>query len=92
MARVVFALSAVIICARLVEGQRRQFLQDVIRRIRGYPRHRSSSPSWGGERQFEIIGTGRLPIQNQRYGSQLEDGRKDLENTPRPEYLGRNKP
>jgi hypothetical protein len=84
MARVVWVLIAMIICAQLVKGQRRQFLQDVIQGIRGYPRHRSSSPSWGGERQFEIIGTGRLPIQDQRYGSKLEDGRKGLEISPNP--------
>jgi len=47
-----------------VGGQRRQFLQDIIQRLKSSPRHQSSSPSWFGERQFEVIGTGRLPLQS----------------------------
>ena len=58
-------------------------------RVKSYPSHRSSSPSWGGERQFEIIGTGGLPIQNQRYSSQGE--RSTLRLTPRPGPVRRKK-
>ena len=47
-----------------VGGQRRELLQDIIQRIKSSPRHQSSSPSWFGERQFEVIGTGRLPLQS----------------------------
>ena len=54
-------------------------------RVKSYPSHRSSSPSWGGERQFEIIGTGRLPIQHQGFSTQEE------RLSPRPGPVRRNK-
>ena len=97
---VVCALCLVFTCAGLVEGQRRQFLQDVIQRIKSSPKHQSSSPSWFGERQFEVIGTGRLPLQSQRYHV-LTDIRKtgsgDRQRGPHAlarkdlDYLGRDK-
>merc|ERR1711892_141976 len=52
---------------RLASGQRRQFLKDVIEKIKNSPRHRSISPSYNGERQFDVIGTGRLPLENHSY-------------------------
>ena len=40
-------------------------IQDLIQRLRSSPRN-SASPSWSSDRQFEVIGTGRLPLQSHR--------------------------
>ena len=85
MVGAVCLLSMLIICTGMVGCQRRNVLQEAMKRVKSYPSHRSSSPSWGGERQFEIIGTGRLPIQDQRYSAQ--GGRL----TSRPGAVRRNK-
>jgi len=63
----------------IVEGQRRQFLQDVIQRIKSSPKHQSISPSWFGERQFDVIGTGRLPLQSHNLGTDREVAEDDIE-------------
>ena len=89
MVGAVSLLSMLIICTGMVGCQRRHVLQEAMERVKSYPSHRSSSPSWGGERQFEIIGTGGLPIQNQRYSSQGE--RSTLRLTPRPGPVRRKK-
>jgi hypothetical protein len=62
-----------------VEGQRRQFLQDVIQRIKSSHKHQSSSPSWFGERQFEVIGTGRLPLQSHNLNADSDVLERDIE-------------
>lgn len=63
-------LFIVLVCAayevKQVTAQRRHILQDLINRIKSSPRHQSSSPSWFGERQFDVIGTGTLPLQSHR--------------------------
>ena len=69
-------LSLVVVCmvwgVGQVGGQRRQFLQDIIQRLKSSPRHQSSSPSWFGERQFDVIGTGRLPLQSHNLDTDSE--------------------
>jgi hypothetical protein len=63
-------ISCVVVLCGVVQGQR--FLQEIIERIKSSPRHQSSSPSWFGERQFEVIGTGRLPLQNHNLDTSSE--------------------
>ena len=47
-----------------ITGQRRQFIADLINRYKTSPRRQSISPSWSSDRQFDVIGTGPLPLQN----------------------------
>eukprot|EP00090_Calanus_glacialis_P003612 TRINITY_DN12654_c0_g1_i1.p1 TRINITY_DN12654_c0_g1~~TRINITY_DN12654_c0_g1_i1.p1 ORF type:complete len:479 (-),score=119.68 TRINITY_DN12654_c0_g1_i1:41-1477(-) len=76
----VFVCTVCTICGVCqVVGQRRQFLQDVIQRIKSSPKHQSSSPSWFGERQFEVIGTGRLPLQNHHSNAESDVIERDIE-------------
>jgi len=50
-----------------VSAQRRTQIQDLIARLRNTPRRESISPSFSSNRrQFDVIGTGRLPLQNHR--------------------------
>ena len=49
-----------------VTAQRRQFIQDLIARLKNSPGPRSSSPSWSSDRQFEVIAPGHLPLQNHK--------------------------
>ena len=75
-------------------GQRRLFLKNVIEKIRNSPKHESLSPSFNGERQFEVIGTGRLPLENHSYqqGSEIfyQEYRKADQTIkkPGPSFLG----
>ena len=77
-------------------GQRRRFLKNVIEKIRNSPKHESFSPSFNGERQFEVIGTGRLPLEHHSYqrGSEIfyQEYRKADQTTkkPGPSFLGTN--
>ena len=69
MKRVIILISI----AHLAAGQRRRFLKDVIEKIRNSPKHNSISPSFNGERQFEVIGTGRLPLEDHSFQLQKAD-------------------
>jgi len=59
----------------LVAGQRKNFIQNLVSQLKNSPRHKSASPSFNGERKFDVIGTGELPLQSDRKisesGSQL---------------------
>ena len=59
----------------LVVGQRKNFIQNLVSQLKNSPRHKSASPSFNGERKFDVIGTGELPLQSDRKisesGSQL---------------------
>jgi len=56
-------------------GQRKNFIQNLVNQIKSSPRHKSASPSFNGERKFDVIGTGELPLQSDieisESGSQL---------------------
>ena len=56
-------------------GQRKNFIQNLVSQIKSSPRHKSASPSFNGERKFDVIGTGELPLQSDikisESGSQL---------------------
>ena len=56
-------LLAVIAIFAPCHGQRR--IQDIIQSIKASGKTRSISPSFNGERKFEIIGTGGLPLQSE---------------------------
>ena len=75
---VVCSLCAVMICVMMVEGQRSHLLQDVIQRIKSYPRHKRISTSWKGERKFEVIGKGRLPLQTKKYLMEKSDDEEEI--------------
>jgi len=59
----------------VVGGQRRSYIQEIVDRIKNSPRHKSASPSFNGERKFDVIGSGDLPLQSDvglsESGSQL---------------------
>ena len=55
-----------------ITGQRRQFIQDLITRLKTSPRRQSISPSWSSDRQFDVIGTGPLPLQNHNLENNFE--------------------
>lgn len=55
-----------------VTAQRRQFIQDLIARLKNSPGPRSSSPSWSSDRQFEVIAPGHLPLQNHKIQDEFE--------------------
>merc|ERR1712064_202305 len=55
-----------------VSAQRRQFIQDLITRLKNSPGPQSSSPSWSSERQFEVIAPGYLPLQNHKIQDEFE--------------------
>jgi len=59
----------------LAAGQRKNFIQNLVSQIKSSPRHKSASPSFNGERKFDVIGTGELPLQSDmkisESGSQL---------------------
>ena len=40
--------------------------------LRSAPRRASASPSWAGQRQFEVIGTGRLPLQSHNLDTEFQ--------------------
>jgi len=48
----------------VVAGQRKNFIQNLVTQIKNSPRHKSASPSFNGERKFDVIGTGELPLQS----------------------------
>lgn len=45
-------------------GQRTSFIQDLVNQIKSSPRVKSASPSFNGERKFDVIGSGELPLQS----------------------------
>jgi len=55
-----------------VSGQRRQFIQDLITRLKNSPGPQSSSPSWSSDRKFEVIAPGHLPLQNHKIQDEFE--------------------
>ena len=48
----------------VVAGQRKNFIQNLVTQIKNSPRHKSASPSFNGERKFDVIGTAELPLQS----------------------------
>ena len=66
---------SVIVIVTGVSAQRRTFVQDLITRLRNSPQRESISPSYSSDRrQFDVIGTGRLPLQGHRT-TDYEDAR-----------------
>jgi len=59
----------------LAAGQRTNFIKDLVSKLKNSPRHKSASPSYNGERKFDVIGSGELPLQSHidrsERGSQL---------------------
>ena len=55
-------------------GQRKNYIQDIVNKIKSSPRHKSVSPSFNGERKFDVIGTGELPLQSDRRIEGSESG------------------
>merc|ERR1712064_224981 len=55
-----------------VSAQRRQFIQDLITRLKNSPGPQSSSPCWSSDRQFEVIAPGHLPLQNHKIQDEFE--------------------
>jgi len=56
----------------LVIGTKGNLIQRFVSQVKSLPGHKSSSPSYNGERQFEVIGTGKLPLQSERRISGVE--------------------
>ena len=78
---------SVIVIVTGVSAQRNTFLQDLIARLRNSPRRESISPSYSSNRrEFDLIGTGRLPLQNHRVSdyedTQILEPRPDIRTRP----------
>ena len=49
-------------CLPSGQAQRRQYIQDIIQNLKTLPKS-NRSPSFSGDRNFDLIGTGGLPLQ-----------------------------
>jgi len=64
----------------LATGQRSSYIQSIVNQIKSFPRHKSVSPSFNGERKYEVIGTGKLPLQSDVGISESESVLRNLNN------------